>query len=77
MNDMPNVGNILDENDPEPPIGTIVELADGERWGRLDEPGEWHWAPEHQDYAVGVWRWCRVTFEGPVVVVAVPEGATP
>ena len=69
-----NIGDILDEHDPEPPIGTIVELHDGEKWQRVDEPGEWHWAAEHQGYETGVWRWQRVTFDGPVTVVEISDG---
>ena len=68
------VGDVLDEHDSEPPVGTVVMLHDGsdEKWKRLDEPGEWHWAAEHQGYRTGVWRWRRVTFDGPVTVIEVP-----
>lgn len=68
------VGDVLTGDDTEPPIGTVVMLMDGsdEKWQRLDEPGEWHWAPEHQAYRTGVWRWHRVTSDGPVTVIETP-----
>jgi hypothetical protein len=70
-----SVGDILRNDDPEPPAGTVVMLGDGsdEKWKRLPEAGQWCWAAQHQDYREPVWTWQRVTFDGPVIVAAVPS----
>lgn len=70
----PAVGDVLHETDPEPPVGTIVQLRDGEKWQRLDAGDAWCWSGEHHGYQKPCWTWGRVTFDGPVVVAAVAGG---
>lgn len=66
------VGDVLTGDDPEPPVGTVVMLQDGsdEQWKRMGS-GEWSWGAQHNGYQP-VWRWRRVTFDGPVTVIEVP-----
>jgi hypothetical protein len=65
-----SVGDVLTDNSPEPPLWTIVELGDGERWRRLPSPCDHSWGAAHTGWDP-VWRWGRVTFDGPVTVIRV------
>lgn len=74
-----SVGDVLDEHDPEPPVGTVVMLLDGsdEKWRRMERSGsgaEWCWGAEHNGWQPA-WRWRRITFDGRVYVVEVPAPA--
>ena len=75
-----SVGDVLTDNDSEPPAGTVVELGDGQRWKRLfNVPWtyrRWQWIATTEngvDYPLTRWQWARVTFDGPVTVVELPE----
>jgi len=66
-------GDLLDSHDPEPPVGTVIQtLHDEEVWERVSEE-EWGWAGHHDPARRPVWRWRRVTFDGPVYVIKVPD----
>lgn len=75
MSEVIAIGDVLDEHDPEPPVGTTVILLaeDDERWQRLDTDSAWCWSGEHHGYLKPCWRWGRVTFTGPVMVVGVAD----
>lgn len=69
-----SVGDVLRDSSPEPPIGTEVELEDGERWKRISITSEWPLGVGQGQFLV-TWAWKRVTFDGPVTVVWVPPPA--
>jgi hypothetical protein len=65
-----SVGDVLTHNDAEPALWTIVELGDGERWRRLPAPNDQSWGSVHTGW-YPIWRWGRVTWDGPVTVIRV------
>jgi hypothetical protein len=74
---MIGIGDVLHDGDPEPPIGTVVQLWNEERWKRVGNPrgGPCSWSVD-QEHASPVRSWHHIMLEGAVVVTAVPAKPT-
>lgn len=81
MSETPDIGSLLDGNDDEPPVGTVVEDEDGTQWQRTSDSDGIPWRSisggAHDD-GTPLWSaWADVPGWGTVRVVSVPEpGAT-
>lgn len=59
----------LSSTDHEPPLGTVVEDCDGERWERIDtEDYRKNWYHVDQEDDPRSWTWLAGNY-GPVVVI--------
>lgn len=64
------VGDVLTEDSPEPPIGTVIISDLGRKWTRNNE-GWWDAPSEYGGYTSGM-KWADIAF--PVTVVKVGDG---